>query len=423
MALPVSIASMDGGMVTLVQGDGRSTTAPVKRDATWTVRTVSSPEEITAITSAWDDLAWNALEPNPFYESWYLLPAWQLFGARDDVRLVLVERSGVRPQDPPELCGLIPLWRRKQEKLPVTCWALWQNDYICNCTPLLRQGLGTETWRAFMDWLTRQTPALLELPLVNADGPFQHALLEVVNERHSPLLVDYQYSRALLRPAESVESYCAQTMTNHNRQELRRQRRRLGEQGQLEVRVTRPEEDITPWIDEFLRLEAAGWKGAEGTAFAARETDADFLRTIISSAARRNQVVLLGLFLDGQAIALKLNLLSGNGGFTFKIAFDETFRKFSPGVQLELENLDWFHGQYGLEWLDSCARPDHFMIGRLWKDRRIMQRLLLSTGSRMGDLLVGGLALAKSVRAAIRPRQPVEPQPVATTKSTDSRSP
>ncbi|OYW19708.1 MAG: hypothetical protein B7Z55_08375 [Planctomycetales bacterium 12-60-4] len=244
---------------------------------------------------------------------------------------------------------------------------------------------------------------------MNADGPFQHALLEVANERRAPIYADHQYSRALLRPADNAEAYCAQTMTCHNRQELRRQRRRLGERGHLEIRVSRPEEDITPWIDEFARLEAAGWKGREGTAFAAQEIDIAYLREIIQAAQGRHQVVMLGLFLDGRAVALKLNFLSGEGGFTFKIAFDEEFKKFSPGVQLELENIDWFHRQRGLAWLDSCARPDHFMIGRLWKDRRLMQRLVMSTGSRWGDLLVGGLAFARALKSALRPR--LVPQP------------
>lgn len=393
-------------MVTLTTGDGRSTAAPVKRDARWWVELRSVHDSLESLQPAWDDLAWHAVEPNPFYESWFLPSAWQHLGTAGNVQLALVQRSGVRPQDPPELCGLIPLWRRRHDKLPVSCWALWQNDYICNCTPLLRQGLATEAWGTFIAWLATQSPALLELPLVNADGPFQHAVLEVANQRHTPLWADYQYSRALLQPAESADAYCELTMSCHNRQELRRQRRRLGERGELEVRCTRPGDDLAPWIDEFLRLEAAGWKGQTGTAFASQAADSEFLRAIISAGAARNQVTLLGLFLDGQALALKLNLLSGQGGFTFKIAFDEAFKKFSPGVQLELENIEWFHRQTGLQWLDSCARPDHFMIGRLWKDRRLMQRLVMSTGSRRGDLLVGGLALAKSLRSALRRRPP-----------------
>lgn len=394
-------------MPTLVQGDGRSTTPPVKRDADWWVETVDRLDQLETWRPAWDDLARHAVEPNVFYESWMLLEAWRLLGAGTRWTVVLILRSGARPQDPPELCGLVPLIQKTYEKLPVDSWSLWENEYVCNTTPLLRSGVAGEAWQAFCEWLAGQTPLLLELPLVTADGPFHHAWQEVVNERNTPVFVDRQYARALLRPASSAEAYCAQTMSCHNRQELRRQRRRLGEAGLLEARVFQPGDEIAPWTEEFLRLESLGWKGEEGTAFASAAEDANYLRAIALAGAERNQVVMLGLFLNGEAIALKLNFLSGNGGFTFKIAFDERFKKYSPGVQLELENIDWFHRQTQVEWLDSCAKPKHFMIGRLWRDRRLMQRAVMSSGSRWGDLLVGTLALGKAVKAALRPR----PQP------------
>ena len=391
-------------MVKLLLGDGKSTAAPVQRDAAWWVEVVDSADAADRHLTAWDDLAWHAAEPNPFYEAWMLLPNWRHLGTTAETRLVLIYRSGVRPQDPPELCGLVPLQRRRHDQLPVTCWGLWHNDFICNCTPLLRQGVATRAWQEFCDWLSQQRLHLLQLPLVHAAGAFQQAFLEVTQQRHSPWSVDHQYSRALLLPADNSEAYCAQSMSCHNRQELRRQRRRLSEQGEFEVRITRPGEDLSFWIDEFLRLESAGWKGRAGTALAQDQATLQYLRELIFAAGQRNQVVLLGLFLNQQAIALKLNFTSGNGGFTFKIAYDEAYRRYSPGVQLELENVEWFHGQNGLEWMDSCARPDHFMIGRLWKHRRIMQRLTLSTGTRRGDLLVGSLMFLRSAKAALRRR-------------------
>ena len=42
------------------------------------------------IVPAWDDLAARALEPNPFYESWMLLPAIEAFGLERSFRLVTV---------------------------------------------------------------------------------------------------------------------------------------------------------------------------------------------------------------------------------------------------------------------------------------------------------------------------------------------
>lgn len=406
-------------MPALTLGDGRSTAAPAKRDARWWVEAVRDRATLADRLAAWDDLAWNAVEPNPFYESFLLLPALERFDAQGDVTVALVYRDGVRPQDPPELCGLFPLvteWHG-----PLRVWTLWKHIYCFLGTPLVRQGVAVETLRTLWQWLENDAhgPAVWELPRVAADGLFQQALVDVMHERQAVAHIACQYNRAVLRPLETAEAYCSAHMTCHNRQELRRQRRRLGEQGSLTVRQSTLDEDLTPWVEQFLALEAAGWKGREQSALAASAADAQFFRRVVlgevphqssrhdsnsphSRHAPNSRVGFLGLFLDDRPIALKVNFVSGEGSFAFKIAFDEAFARFSPGVQLELENVDWVHQQRGVKWMDSCAKPDHFMIGRLWGHRRTIQDVFVSTGRRWGDLAVGLMPAAKALRSVLR---------------------
>jgi hypothetical protein len=111
---------------------------------------------------------------------------------------------------------------------------------------------------------------------------------------------------------------------------------------------------------------------------------------------------MLGLFLNGEPIALKVNLLSGRGSFGFKIAYDEQYARFSPGVQLELENVRVFHEETDLDWMDSCAVANHFMINRLWKHRRTIDHVLISTGGWRGNLAVGALPLVRAIKRTIR---------------------
>ena len=55
---------------------------------------------------AWDALARNAAEPNPFLESWYLLPALQALDPAGKVRILRFEIGG-------DLAGLLPVLDRK----------------------------------------------------------------------------------------------------------------------------------------------------------------------------------------------------------------------------------------------------------------------------------------------------------------------
>jgi hypothetical protein len=48
---------------------------------------------------------------------------------------------------------------------------------------------------------------------------------------------------------------------------------------------------------------------------------------------------MLALRLDGRPIAYKLDFLAGRGSFSFKIAFNENYGRYSPGELLEIENV------------------------------------------------------------------------------------
>ena len=150
-----------------------------------------------------------------------------------------------------------------------------------------------------------------------------------------------------------------------------------------------------------MRLEAAGWKGREGVAASSRASDSDFLCQMAQGAARHGRLQMLALRLDQKPVALKLNLMTGEGSFAFKIAFDESFARFSPGVQLELDNVERAHRLPELRWMDSCAAPNRFMINHLWPDRREMQTIFFATGGPAGALAVAVVPLVHFVRARL----------------------
>jgi hypothetical protein len=152
---------------------------------------------------------------------------------------------------------------------------------------------------------------------------------------------------------------------------------------------------LSAWVEAFLDLEASGWKGKEGTAMKNLPADAAFFREATRGAFERGQLLMLGLFLDGRPIALKCNFLAPPGSFAFKIAFDESFAQHSPGVLLEMANVEHLHGARPVAWMDSCAVAEHFMINRLWRERRAVQTLLVATGRAPGDLIASLMPLGR----------------------------
>jgi hypothetical protein len=367
---------------------------------------VAVVEDLTGLepfVSAWEDLAAGALEPNVFYEPWMLMPAVRAFGAGRRVcfALILAPDPG-RPLGPPLLAGLFPLERQSQyqglgQKLPFKTLRLWKHKYCYLCTPLIRAGYGREVIAAFFDWLAAGSHgcSLMEFVVIAGDGPFHQTLLDYFNERTRLSCVTNIFTRALFRPASDAETYVRGALRRVRRKEFERQERRLLEAGRVEYLSLEPGGDGAAWIEEFLQTEAVSWKGAGGRALACDEADRVFFVEVAREAFRRGRLMMLALHVDGRPIAHKCNFLSGHGSFAFKIAFDEKYARYSPGVLLELENIRRLHAQSKVKWMDSCADTDRFMINQIWTDRRTIQTLVVGAGAPLGELVVASIPLLK----------------------------
>jgi hypothetical protein len=355
---------------------------------------------------AWEELAACALEPNPFYEPWMLVPALRALGVGKDLQLVLVfAPNRTRPKEPPVLCGVFPLERKPRYKgLPVCVLSLWKHLYCFLCTPLIRADCAHRCLTAFFDWLASgaSSSPLVEFNYVSGEGPFHQALTDSLNERVSLSFVSDLYTRAMFKPRACADDYLRAAMSREHRKDLRRKTKRFAELGRLQYTALEPGGDVDGWLEDFMRLEAGGWKGVLGGALASSEANRAYFRAVAKEAFRRGRLGMLALELNGARVAQKCNFLSGNGAFAFKIAYDENYARYSPGLLLEIENLRRLHETPEIEWMDSCAVPVHFMINRLWLDRRTIQTVLIPTGKRPGELVVSLMPLIRWIHRKVK---------------------
>jgi CelD/BcsL family acetyltransferase involved in cellulose biosynthesis len=409
MAGSGSIATASGNATGYVPSSGPLSTravAPTTRVRMQAV-VVSGAAELEAYVSAWEDLAANALEANIFYEPWVFLPALKSFGGSVKLRFVFVFAASRSAQSSPLLCGFFPLeCSRSYRGLPSKVLSLWKHAHCFLCTPLVRAGYEGECLKSLFQWLERDSRCgLVEFGSIGADGPFEQALSRMLQEqpRRAAFSSDC-YERAMFRPAESADAYLRAAISRSHRKDLSRRRRRLSESGQFECLASGPDDDIEAWIEDFLRLEAGGWKGREGTALASKDSDRAFFASAMREAFKRGRLMMLALKIDGKPIAIKCNFSAGEGAFAFKIAFDESHAHFSPGMLLEIENIKRLHEMREVQWMDSCAVPNHFMINRLWPDRRLIRSVLIATRRGSMSFIVSLLPYLRSISRALRGR-------------------
>jgi CelD/BcsL family acetyltransferase involved in cellulose biosynthesis len=265
-------------------------------------------------------------------------------------------------------------------------------------TPLLDAGDPPRAAQLVLEALKRAGGVFpLVLNSHAADGPFAEQLDRELEAGRVQTLERQQFERALL-----TRDSCDWTsqLSHHHVREFRRMGRRLANEfgGELQVADRAGDEAA---VARFLELELSGWKGREGTALASDPAHAEFFRRICARFARAGRLQLLDLGRDGRSVAMKCNLLAGDGAYAFKIAFDETYSRWSPGIQLELRNMELFEAG-GLAWMDSCAVPQNSMINRLWRRRRALRTAMLVGGGFHGRAAVASLALTRGLRSIKR---------------------
>src|SRR5262249_36529754 len=151
--------------------------------------------------------------------------------------------------------------------------------------------------------------------------------------------------------------------------ELRRQRRRLAETGAVELVTAREPAGIAAALADFLALEAAGWKGRAGTAAAAHLPVRTFMESALGNLAAEGHAHIDRLIHDGRPLAAAITLQSGATAWFWKIAYDETQARASPGVQIALDLTEALLADPAIARADSCATADHPMIDHLWRER------------------------------------------------------
>jgi len=368
-----------------------------------TVESVAFVPVDPGLALEWDALAADAAEPDVFSERWFAEASRHLLPP--GVRQLAVRSNG-------QLVGLMPVIpATRYGRIPLRHTENWAHYHRFLGAPLLRRGHEAEAWRALLTALDTDPAAgaLLHVSGLVEQGPVHRGLIAAAHDLHRPCDTVHRIERAMLATDLSPDAYYAATVRKKKRKELGRLHTRLLEQGRVETRRLGPDDAVGDWIEDFLALERAGWKGAAGSALACTPETAAFFRDVVSGAHAAGKLDIIRIDLDGVAVAMLVNLLAPPGAFSFKTAFDERLSRFSPGVLLQIDNLQLL-ARGDIAWMDSCAVENHPMINSLWGERRAIVRVSVPlAGARRRALFTAarGLERAAAALRALRTPRPV----------------
>jgi CelD/BcsL family acetyltransferase involved in cellulose biosynthesis len=346
------------------------------------------------LVGRWRDLAATAAAPNPFAHPDFVLPAALALEDGADAALVHVS-------DENALVFALPVVRRRRyRRLPISTIATWRHPYCFLGGPLVADLDARAAWGEVLRHLRHQTGfGLLALELLPVEPPGLLSLEQALPAERLSASTYERLDRPVIERRPHLDYFDAQ-MSSKRRKNLRRQRRHLDTllDGTLQrFDWAQEERALSTSIELFLRLERAGWKGKAGTAIACRPDDEAFFRVMVDRFARAGLLQLWFLEAGGTPVAAQCNLLGGDTVFHFKIAYDEDYATYSPGVLLELEMVEEFHLDQRLLRIDSCAAPGS-MYETLYPNRRTLASALV-------PLHGSARAAAPALAAALRRRE------------------
>ena len=348
--------------------------------------------------TAWLDLATRALEPNIFFEPAFALAAAQHLSEAGQPSFVFVFET--RSNAPERLLGVFPFTRSRLD-LGAPMLRIWQHAYNPIGVPLIDASMAEATIEALFDHM-EETPCLtLRLPNLSEDGPVMRALRSVVARRSGQMIVLRRQIRAVLTSGPHPDDYLETHWRSKKLKELRRLRRKLEAFGPVAFRTAKTPSEANEALERFFALEASGWKGRSGTALIQDAGRATFVRSMLRDLSLSGKIRVDGLYAGDALVAGAISLVSGGTVAFWKIAYDETFARYSPGVLLTQDLTRAFLGDASIEKVDSCAMQDHPMIDHLWHERFSIVDCLVSV-SMKPRLVFHLAAMRETARLALK---------------------
>ena len=329
---------------------------------------------------AWRDLSLRAVEHNVFYAPAFALSAARHLSGSTKPGFLVVFESAETAAPEARILGVFPFTTSRLD------WGApilrgWRHPFNPLGTPLLDADMARPVLNALFDHLDMTRYASMLLPDIREDGPFADHLRAVVADRSARVLPIASRRRAVLRAESDAATYFSRHWRPKKLKELQRLRRRLAEEGELRFSSTLTVTETSAALERFFALEAEGWKGTYGSAMLQNAGRATFARSLIRGLGQRGEARLDELYCGETLVASAISLTSGADVAFWKIAYDERFARFSPGVLLTEALTRQFldRGEQGM--VDSCAVQDHPMIDHLWHERIGMVDYLVSASA------------------------------------------
>jgi len=271
--------------------------------------------DLPGLASEWDDLA-DRMDAAPFLRPGWFEAWWAAFGT-GELELVALRRGE-------QLVAVLPLTRWRGGFRSPT------NDHTPRFGPLVKdREAASDLARA----LLARKPRALRMEYIDSSSTGVSELRDQARKANYRLL-EREWERPPYVAIDGTWEEYQRALEGKIRRDLARRRRRLADEGRVELDIRNGVDHLPELLNEGWALEPSGWKSREGTAVRSRPETQAFYTALADWAARRGILRLSFLRVGSRSVAFQYGLEDAGVYYFLKGGYDQGFRSFAPGKLL-----------------------------------------------------------------------------------------
>ncbi|MCA9090389.1 MAG: GNAT family N-acetyltransferase [Planctomycetaceae bacterium] len=328
----------------------------------------------------WERLSDHSLSPNPFLSPHFTLPLLQHLPPDLPVRMLVVEDEASGEW---RAAGVFEITSPSMRQPLAYAQGLSSSYAFLDGLLIDRRDAARTVQAMFYDQFQHRDWHGFHFSAIHTNSPLDRLLHFTAQKLGMSIFYPRRWDRAQFSTHQSIsKEEIVQQCSKSRRKSLRRGRRLLDDQGNVTFQLRRATGGSDSCVDGFLRLEAMGWKGAQGTAIACSPPREAFFRNLVENFSQKRDVLFGELRLDNQLIASTCNIRSAETLTAFKIGWDPSFADAGIGLWSEIElaaavcqNLP------EIAYIDSSAKEGSY-VESVWLDRQPMHSVTYSWSRR-----------------------------------------
>lgn len=304
---------------------GGASAVPRGSDSSFKAEVITGEDGLRALATEWDSLA--ARQKNPLASHDWALSCVEAFGEAMPARVLVVRKGGMAAAIAP-----LGINGRKLKRLEVL-----GAPFLFEPGALLLDGEDGSSAALLKALSETGYPALLRrLPAAEA--------IEAFREK-------YNAGCACVKSPAPPAPFAAVGkdwdgfhggLSPKRRYDLRRAKKRAEEHGRVSANIYCPEPSgLDRELEKVFRVEAAGWKGRNGSSMLHNKRLGSFFRAYSGRACGAGILRVCTLDIGGHTAAAQLAVESGGSFWVLKIGYDEKWARCSPGIQLTYECMKY----------------------------------------------------------------------------------